>query len=84
MHIVYKKSFKKTFSKLPISTQIKCIERVSLLVDNPSNPILRVHHLKGVLSGVSSFNVTSDIRVHYIIKDTHYILLKIGTHSELY
>lgn len=84
MLIIYKKSFKKSLAKQPLLIQNYFKEKLFLFTTNPQHPSLRAHYLKGKLSGLQSFDVTADVRVHFYIQDGIYILMNIGTHNEFY
>lgn len=58
--------------------------RLTLFLDNPRNPLLNDHTLKGDQSGRRSFSITGDIRVIYRKTDDTIILLDIGTHNQVY
>ncbi len=45
---------------------------------------LNNHALSGEFKGIRSFDVTGDVRVHYEEIDDGIVLLKIGTHAQLY
>lgn len=85
MRITKSKQFEKQYRKLPRKIQKQSIERLKLFLENKNNPLLNVHSLRGSYTGLSSFNVTADIRV---IFDESYegvlILVAVGSHSELY
>lgn len=84
MQVIYQKSFKKELRKQPIHIQEKFLERLKIFLNNPYSDILNNHALRGTLKGIRSFDVTGDIRVHYIEITGGIILLTIGSHSELY
>ena len=82
---IFTKHFKKQYRKQPKKIQQQFDARYRLWRDDPTDPTLRVHRLKGTLSKYHSFNVTGDIRVLYeIIDDQIYIFDMIGSHSQLY
>ena len=84
MEIIYRKKFKKAFKKQSKKVQDKFFERVEVLQNDQFHHSLNNHALSGEFKGVRSFDVTGDIRVHYIAIDDVAILLTIGSHSELY
>jgi len=59
-----------------------------MFLNNPSNPQLRNHPLKGALGGYNSINITGDWRALYTeekLDDEIIITFEmIGTHSQLY
>ncbi len=86
IRVLHHKNFKKEYKKL--SEKIKRIfeEKFLLFIENPSNPILKDHALKGRMLGKRSFSITGDIRVIYrfIEKDIVVMFLEIGTHNQVY
>ena len=83
--IIVHRQFVKQFRKLPSSVQKAFQSRRDLFLEDPSNPLLKVHTLHGSFHGHQSFNVNADIRVIFkeINHDT-YLFTAIGSHSELY
>lgn len=85
MVIYYLPTFKKQYKKLPQKFQHQFGERLRLFLTDRTNPILRVHPLKGNYAGYWSLNVNGDIRALYIDKgDSVIIFALIGSHSDLY
>lgn len=85
MTIQYTPKFKKQYKKLPAKLQRQFDERLQLFVKDPTNPMLRVHPLKGSYSGYWSMNVSGDLRALYLKKgDDLVIFALIGTHSQLF
>ena len=86
MEVAYSKDFKKCFAKLQLKTKQQFAQRLSLYFDNPQHALLHVHGLHCIWEGYQSFNVNSDWRVIFTIRDrgeTLYLDM-IGTHSQLY
>lgn len=67
-----------------IQFQKKFETRVRLFSQNPKNPIIRDHELKGDLKGKRSFWITGDIRVVYMIYRNTAYFIDIGTHNQVY
>ncbi len=85
MVIKYLPKFKKQYMKLPDKIQRQFDERLMLFVENPTDPKLRIHPLKGKYQGYWSMNVNGDIRALYLVqKETIIIFAIIGSHSKLY
>ena len=73
------------YKKLPQDIQRKFNERVDLLLENPRNPLLRIHKLKGKKKPLKSMNITGDYRALFIQKGKHLVIFyRVGTHSQLY
>lgn len=85
MKIQYTPKFKKQYKKLSKKLQIQFDERLILFIEEPTNPVLRVHPLKGAYSGYWSMNISGDLRAIYLKKGEELIIFAlIGTHSQLY
>lgn len=84
--VSFHRVFKKQYKKLPKKIAQQFDERLGLLLENPDNQLLHVHHLKGMQDVVLSMNVSGDYRAHFILDDDleRVLFIKIGTHSELY
>lgn len=82
-HKVFKKNFKKRILPDPVLV-VKFEERLSLLLSDPRNPILKDHMLVGKKAGYRAFSVTGDIRVVYKIKGDVLRLYDIGSHNQVY
>ncbi len=85
MKIDYHRHFKKDFRKLTAKQQQQFARRLALFINDPTDPQLRVHVLSGELEGIVSFSVSGDLRAHFRhVEKGHIILVRIGTHSQLY
>ena len=66
------------------------LDRLELLLENPYNPILKAHKLKGQLDGLWACWVEYDCRIIYTFKskdnseEEFILLIDIGTHDEVY
>jgi len=85
MNIQFHKNFENKYKKLPSKLKLRIKEKNELFVNDPLNPILNNHALKGKYTGFRSINITGDIRAAYRLldKDTA-LFLEIGSHSNLY
>lgn len=85
MKIQYTPKFKKQYKKLSAKLQKQFDERLMLFVEDPTNPVLRVHPLKGSYSGYWSMNINGDIRAIYLKRGDEFVVFAlVGTHSQLY
>ncbi len=85
MKIEFTKRFHKQFYKLQIKQQKQFDERLLLFINNPKDPVLKVHPLKGRFVGYYSINISGDLRaLFYEEADGIVIFALIGTHSQLY
>lgn len=84
MIIKFHKKFKKSLEKQPKHIQNKFKESIRIFQEDQFHYSLNNHALTGDFKGTRSFNITGDIRVHYEESENGIILMKIGSHSELY
>jgi len=85
--IEYDRRFKKNFQNriIPHKKILKRFkDRLELFVQNPRNPILKDHKLKGAEKEYRAFSITGDIRIIYIKYNNTVALLDIGTHAQVY
>lgn len=84
LHPDFKKSYKKRIrnnSKLAVKTR----DRIKIFRENPSDPILKDHTLKGSKNNIRAFSITGDFRIIYkLISKNHALFLNIGTHNQVY
>jgi addiction module RelE/StbE family toxin len=62
------KSFDKQYAKLNLKIKDQFKDRLKLFIDDPFNPRLRNHPLKGNFLGYRSIDVSGDVRVLYTVK----------------
>lgn len=85
MQYILSKGFQKDFARLPKRTKAQTITTLMVFVEDPINPKLRVHPLKGKWLGHFSIDVTGDTRaVYFIVEDNLVQFVAIGSHSQLY
>jgi len=84
LHPKFRNAYKKRifpFSELVSKTE----ERIKFFKENPRNPVLKDHGLRGRRSNLRSFSVTGDIRVIYQLVDKdNALFLDIGSHNQVY
>lgn len=81
-HKNFKKNFKRRISQKGLRNKAK--DRISLFIEDRSNPILKNHSLVGNKIGLSAFSITGDIRIVYRETEDLIILIDIGTHNQVY
>lgn len=86
MELHFKKSFTKSYQKLTAQEQIKVDEALLEFQNDPNQPHLRNHALKGNLKGQRAFSVGFDLRVIYREENDHTVvyLLNTGSHNQVY
>ena len=63
----------------------KKIEKpLSIFVQNPKHPCLRLHKLTGDLKSLWSISVTRSVRMVFIQEEEEVYFVDIGTHDEVY
>jgi mRNA interferase YafQ len=91
--LIWSKTFLKTFNGLIKKRPDKREEienTLRLLEDDPFNPKLEAHKLKGKLSGTWACSVGYDLRIIFDFvrdknkKEDDIFLIEIGTHDEVY
>ncbi|MEA5595165.1 type II toxin-antitoxin system mRNA interferase toxin, RelE/StbE family [Rivularia sp. UHCC 0363] len=91
--LVFASSFKRAFKRLikrqpELKEQIE--ERLALLANDPFEPLLQTHELKGKLSGAWACSVEYDCRIVFNFVENEnsgeeeILLIDIGTHDEVY
>lgn len=84
LHPNFKKSYKSRIAKNQKLTR-KTADRIELFRENPNNPILKNHSLKGEEKKFRAFSITGDSRIIYMqVSEDHVIFLDIGTHNQIY
>lgn len=64
---------------------IQVEERIEVFKNNPNDPILKNHILKGSKNRYKSFSITGDIRIIYEqISSDEVVFLDIGSHNQIY
>jgi addiction module RelE/StbE family toxin len=85
----FKRAFKAIIKRQP-DLKPKIEAKLRLLADDPYNPILRTHKLKGKLSGAWACSVEYNCRIIFSFEQNQETLeeeinlIDIGTHDEVY
>jgi mRNA interferase YafQ len=85
----FKRAFKTVIKTKP-ELKSKIESKLRLLADNPYNPILRTHKLKGKLSGAWACTIEYDCCIVFTFEknqdtlEEEINLIDIGTHDEVY
>lgn len=79
------KSFDKQYTRLGEKIKERFKQRIVIFRENPFDPKLRNHALKGRYLGYRSIDITGDIRALYTVTGNTIIIFGfIGTHGQLY
>ncbi len=80
-HILYKKDFKKLVKN---GFDDSVLKEVILRKKEPLPPPFKDHALKGVWKPYRECHIKPDVLLVYLVKDDELILLRLGSHSELF
>jgi mRNA-degrading endonuclease RelE of RelBE toxin-antitoxin system len=75
-------AFRRDFSTLPDEIRNQIGTKISLYLQNPSHPSLRVKKMKGV-AGIWELSLTMNYRLTFQVTDELMILRRVGTHDVL-
>lgn len=86
MVIQFSSAFTKAYRKLPKEQQESADRALRLFAEHPFDPTLRNHKLTGSQKGVRSISAGYDLRLLYVERDGHALILfiKIGSHEVVY
>ena len=88
LSIEYSPLFKKYLKQIPAAIKTAFLETRELFDENPNDPVLRNHPLRGKYAGFRSIDVTDDYRALFKIRETKkeaiVIFHFLGTHEDLY
>ncbi|GAA8799017.1 type II toxin-antitoxin system mRNA interferase toxin, RelE/StbE family [Helicobacter pylori] len=80
-----KKSFQKDFDKLLLNGfDDSVLNEVILRKKEPLSPQFQDHALKGKWKPFRECHIKADILLVYLVRDDELILLRLGSHSELF
>ncbi len=82
-HIFFKKDFKKLV-KNGFDDSVLNEVILSLRKKEPLDPPFKDHALKGVWKPFRECHIKPDVLLVYLVKDDELILLRLGSHSELF
>lgn len=82
MKIIYSSKFIKEYKKLPKEIKLLAEEKEKIFKENPFNPKLKSHKLKGKLKDLYSFSITYHLRIVFHFEDKNVVGFDtIGTHE---
>ena len=83
MEVAYKNSFLRIFRKLDHTLQTEAKAKIESFKDRRNHKNLRVHPLRGKLSGCYAFSVNARMRIIFAYEDHKKVavLLSIGDHD---
>jgi len=82
----YLPTFIKHLNRLPVKVQQKAFFALNKFKENPFNPSLNNHPLRGILDGARAISVTGDIRIIFEEENNYQAvrIIDIGTHNQVY
>ena len=83
MNLQWTKTFEKEYRALPSRIQQQADRKLTLLLQNPRHPSLRLKKMKGQQSGIWELSVTMNYRITFQVENDIYLLRRIGTHDVL-
>lgn len=85
MKIRFHKNFDKQYKRLIKQQQEKTRARIEVFLNNPFDPVLNNHPLKGKYTNYRSINITGSLRAVYkFINEQECIFVAVDSHSNLY
>ncbi len=82
MKIIYSQKFIKEYKKLPKEVKLRAEEKETIFKQNPFDPRLKSHKLKGELKEFYSFSVAYNLRVIFHFEKNNVVGFDtIGTHA---
>ncbi len=81
MEIHYDPSFMRAYRKLPVEIINTLEAKVEIFKNDPWDPVLRRHSLRGHLRGFSAFSITYRYRAMFKIVEGRVVFVDIGTHD---
>lgn len=85
MIIRFHKHFEKQYKKLKPAEKQKTKSRLELFLENPFNPLLDNHPLRGKYTDYRSIDIAGDLRAVFKMQsEKECIFVAIDTHSNLY
>lgn len=89
MHVRFSRRFAKQYDRVEPKLRAVFQERLELFMEDPFDPVLNSHSLRGKYQGYRSINVTGDWRAIYaedIDRDGEEVIIfeALGIHSQLY
>jgi mRNA-degrading endonuclease YafQ of YafQ-DinJ toxin-antitoxin module len=85
VEVKFHKHYDKAWDRLNARDKVKALDTIELFMDNPNDPELRLHQLKGRYYPQYSISVSGDLRIHLeYLSENMVMFIMIGTHLQLY
>lgn len=81
--VIYSQSFAKKINRFSAKEKKIILQKITLFWENPFNPSLKTHKLKGKLSNFWSFSISFELRIMFRFgkKSGEVEFIDIGTHE---
>jgi addiction module RelE/StbE family toxin len=85
-NIYFRKKFRKQFEKLNEKNKKSVVSAIQRFQENPFDPFLYNHPLKGEFLGFRSISAEFDLRIIFEQEKNYatVVFLQVGTHGQLY
>ncbi len=86
MNVRRSKQFMASFRRLSYADKMAVNEVIETFQDNPHDPSLANHALRGSMTGKRSLSVDHNLRIVFTVKGDYdqAVFLNVGTHDEVY
>ncbi|MBZ0255919.1 type II toxin-antitoxin system mRNA interferase toxin, RelE/StbE family [bacterium] len=86
MQVKFHKDFRRGLEKLTANQKTRVGETIAIFENDPYDPILKNHALKGPLLGYRAISAGGDLRIIFKEKDDYLyvVLIRVGTHNQVY
>lgn len=86
MRILFHKDFRKGLEKLTANQKTRVGETIAIFENDPYEPILKNHALKGPLLGYRAISAGGDLRLIFKENDDYLyvVFIKVGTRNQVY
>jgi mRNA interferase RelE/StbE len=82
MRFLATEHFTKCYKDLPSTIQAQVDKQLSLLLENPKHPSLRIKKMKGTKGEIFEGRVSKNYRFTFQIEKDAYILRRVGPHNQ--
>jgi mRNA interferase RelE/StbE len=82
MRFLVTEHFAKCYKNLPLSVQAQVDKQLSLLLEDPKHPSLRVKKMQGTKGEIFEDRISKNYRFTFQIEKDTYILRKVGPHNQ--
>lgn len=81
MRFLVTEHFAKCYKNLPLSVQAQVDKQLSLLLENPKHPSLKIKKVRGTGGVIFEGRISKNYRFTFQIEKDTYVLRKVGPHN---